>query len=194
MNLTASQVDFARQIARGRGAKDGHVKDHKVSEKMSNLDVHLVGAVGEVAVGARYDAEVDARPRLHGDSHASDLLIGDYRTEVKMATYRPPYIKVVSLAHLSQSDIIVVGYVKGSEVEMWGWVSVDRFKRQYIKKSFGHKEMFSMEPNDLESITILDDYYNAYLEKNIIAVGGVPEKSRRRFLRRDSGVFVPLAS
>ena len=89
--LVQDDIDLAWHIAHGRNDRkvEKDVHSRKIDNKKREIDPHYEGAIGEIAVGRVFNAEIDSGFYDHGDDGGPDLeLRYDVEVQAKFRTKR----------------------------------------------------------------------------------------------------------
>ena len=151
--LRPGDLDLARRIAAGRnGVKEqAGVRSNKIADA-SDFDIHFSGVLGEIAVARLAGVEIDKVFHLCGDA-GYDLRLGGYTVEVKSRRKRGQDLIILpDMADFRADHCILCWVTGGSEVEVVGIVSRQRFRMQALPVTLAHRPRLLMPWENLRSI------------------------------------------
>ena len=132
------------------------IQTHKISDKMSDLELHYLEVMGQFAVSKHLGAPMDWSICVGGNKNPH-FTVNGITMRVQTPTYHPPVLKL-NRAEDFYTDLMVVCMRWPEEplvIGIYGCVSRERFLREHMLKDFGSGKRLSMMSWDL---TPIDDY------------------------------------
>lgn len=106
----------------------------------TDFEVHMLGAMGELAAARWLGVSVDTSVAPSGDDKITDLVVGTTRVQVKARTVqeKPVYL-FFNRREQFQADVAVLALVLGpARVQIAGWIRRQEFLEQAVSMDFGY--------------------------------------------------------
>lgn len=161
MQVTFSEENLShfRDLAQGRqNPKDrdpSKVSDKRIIQR-DNVETHLIGLLGEFAVGTLLGSATDTEAYLSGDTDKDFELYG-IGIEVKTLQ---GYLAFKQIDDFKTDVAVLVTYDKGDYSKVWvqGWISRQDFIAMHFSDNFGYGDRPCMQPSSLHPMNTLKTY------------------------------------
>ena len=128
IDLSDQQFTEAERIAHERSRSYEDIDDRRLYGEQTNLDAHLTGVIGELAVAELYDGTIDREIYERGDE-GYDLVLNGTTIEVKTtrtSSLTRPVLIVPSEPTPAADYYFLVHWVEPRTVRIIGYASRDR--------------------------------------------------------------------
>jgi hypothetical protein len=124
--------------------------------KRDNVETHMIGLLGEFAVGRLLNVDVDTLAYISGDQ-TQDFCVSGVTVEVKTLQ---GYLAFQKLSYFVADIAVLVVYDKAdfSVVSVEGWTTRQEFINRHFVDDFGYGSLPCMQPADLLPISSLKAY------------------------------------
>lgn len=154
--LTAPDIVEAKRVASLRQMnKEGLNSTQRFHAGETSLDGHVLGVLGELAVGRFLGADIDKKRRQEGDQ-GFDFEIRGITIDVQTTPYDPGFLKYDEAKHRFRADIaVMVEQVSILEYKLAGCISIDQFIERAFWKDFKHGNRLTVDPRDTRPVHAL---------------------------------------
>lgn len=157
IHITQDDKEQAAFIARIRQhSKSPQAQNHKIAPHLSDIRVHFLGALAEIAVSRALGCDVDTRGLAGGDDGV-DLTWNGHTIQVKFNSLKYGDLRFNSLADFSADIAILVVPEKDDNLYIAGWLPRAEFEDRAQVKDFGYGKRLCVEQADLFPMKILMD-------------------------------------
>lgn len=157
IHITRDDKEQAAFIARIRQhSKSPLAQNHKIAPHLSNIRVHFMGALAEIAVARALGCDVDTRGLAGGDDGV-DMTWNGHTIQVKFNSLKYGDLRFNSLDDFKTDIAVLVVPEKGDDLYIAGWVTKAQFEDRARVKDFGYGARLCVEQADLTPMKILID-------------------------------------
>lgn len=107
----------------------------------ATFEAHYLGVVGEFAVAKQLNGFFDCMPKIRGDKHKSDVIVGSdgkIRISVKTTKYSPPILKVNHMKEIQDCTHLALCHYAEPELTIYWVKSKEFFLKNKFSKDFGY--------------------------------------------------------
>lgn len=159
VSFTDEQLVIIKDIAKERGDfkdSNSHLVADKRIIKRDNVETHVIGLLGEVAVARLINATVDTELYLKGND-SEDLNMYGVSIEVKTLQ---GYLTFKHMSDFKSDVAVLTVYNKQDYSMVWvqGWISKYDFQKSHFIDNFGYGDRPCVQPAELVPIVTLKSY------------------------------------
>jgi hypothetical protein len=148
IRLTQAEMQMAQALAKQRN--EGKAQYRK--EAGANLNQHLMGLKGEIALARVLDLPIDIIKKPMGDQGVDFIYKGN-TLDVKTVEHKYP--KLFSNENKIRADIFILAHTKNEWVTFVGWITKQEFIRKHRFLIGKHGKPWYVTPDDLFPLTML---------------------------------------
>jgi hypothetical protein len=145
VRVLAAEMEYLCRVADHRnGPKIGVVRNRRVDRRHGDLELNVLGVIGEYVTARYLGTHLDDRARLDGDGGVTDLHWRGWQLQVKTNQY-PHGELYFNTVDDFKADFGVLVVPEGEDTwRMAGWIDRAEFRRRAQPRDWGYGERASV--------------------------------------------------